>query len=64
MNLNYADLFITEGGMADLCRRAKISDYSSTIVVSVRDPKNILKVVRSLSRSQPSEEDSGHKLSE
>jgi hypothetical protein len=64
MALNYADLFITEGGMADLCRRAKISDYSSTIVVSVRDPKNILDAVRSLARSQPSEEDSGHKLSE
>jgi hypothetical protein len=64
MALNYADLFITEGGMTDLCRRAKINDYSTTIVVSVRDPENILEVVRSLAIPRSPEEDSGHKLSE
>jgi hypothetical protein len=64
MALNHADLFITEGGMADLCRRARMSDYSPTNVVSVRDPKNTLAAVRNLARSQPSDVISGFKLSE
>ena len=46
--LNHADLFITEGGIADLCRRAKVNDYCPTLVVSVRDPQRVLDAVRSI----------------
>jgi len=46
--LSHADVFITEGGMADLCRRAKVSDFCPTLVLSVRNPEMVLKAVRSI----------------
>lgn len=46
--LNHADLFMTEGGLTDLCRRAKANDYCPTLVLSVKNPEKILKAVRSL----------------
>jgi hypothetical protein len=46
--LSYADLFITEGGVADLCRRANVNDYCPTIVLSVRNPETILETIRTL----------------
>ena len=46
--LSYTDLFITEGCLADLCRRAKIGNYSSTLVLSVRNPEKILKIIEEL----------------
>jgi hypothetical protein len=46
MALNHADLFITEGGIADLCRRAKTEQFSATRVLSVRNPEGILEAVR------------------
>jgi len=46
--LNHADLFITEGGIADLCRRAKVNDFSPTVVLSVKNPEKILETVRGI----------------
>jgi len=46
--LNHADLFITEGDLANLCQKAKVSEFSPTRVLSVRNPEKILEVVRSI----------------
>jgi hypothetical protein len=46
--LNHSDLFITEGAMADLCRRAKIDEFCPTLVLSVRNPIKVLDAVRSI----------------
>jgi len=46
--LNHADVFITEGDLANLCRKAKVSDYSKTVVLSVRNPKEILASIQSI----------------
>ena len=40
--LDYADFFITEGGIADLCRRSRVEEFSDTRVLSVRNPEKIL----------------------
>ena len=48
MALDYADLFITEGDMANLCQKAKVNEFCSTIVLSVRNPEKILETVRSI----------------
>jgi hypothetical protein len=39
--LRYARLFVTDGPMADLCRRARVSEYSDTIVVSVKERQRL-----------------------
>jgi hypothetical protein len=46
--LSHADVFITEGDMANLCQRAKTSDFSKTVVLSVRNPEKILMTVESI----------------
>lgn len=46
--LNHADLFITEGDMANLCQKAKVSSFSPTLVLSVRNPERVLETVRSI----------------
>ncbi len=46
--LSYADIFVTEGDMANLCRRAKVNDFTPTVVISVRDPERILDSIRSV----------------
>ncbi len=46
--LSYADVFITEGGIADLCRRAKVNDFCRTLVLSVRNPGKVLETVRGI----------------
>lgn len=46
--LSYSDVFITEGDMANLCKKAKVSNFSPTIVLSVRSPEKILTAVRSI----------------
>jgi hypothetical protein len=46
--LSHADVFITEGDMANLCKKAKASNFSKTIVHSVRNPKEILATVQSI----------------
>jgi hypothetical protein len=46
--LSHADLFLTEGGLADLCRRAKVMEFGPTRVLSVRNPDEILETVRTI----------------
>lgn len=46
--LNHADLFITEGDVASLCQKAKVTKFCSTLVISVRNPDEVLKAVRSI----------------
>ena len=43
--LSYADYFITEGGLADLCRRANVGEFCSTVVLSVRKPQKVLEAL-------------------
>ena len=51
MAINYADLFLTEGDMANLCKKAKVQDLSPTLVLSVREPEKILQAVQTVNRS-------------
>ena len=46
MALSYAGLFITEGDMASLCQKAKGSNFCPTLVLSVRNPEQILDAIR------------------
>ena len=46
--LNHADLFITEGDMANLCQKAKVNEFCPTLVLSVRNPEKVLETVRSI----------------
>lgn len=46
--LSHADVFITEGNMASLCQKAKVNEFSPTVVLSVRDPEDILETVRAI----------------
>jgi len=46
--LNHADLFITEGDMANLCQKAKVNEFCPTLVLSVRYPEKVLAAVRSV----------------
>ena len=50
--LNHANLFITEGDMANLCQKAKVSSFCHTVVLSVRNPEKVLKTVRSITRDR------------
>jgi hypothetical protein len=43
--LSYADIFITEGDMANLCQKAKANEFCPTVVLSVRSPKKVLEAV-------------------
>ena len=47
--LSYADLFITEGDMANLCQKAKVNEFCPTRVLSVRKPESVLEAIRSMS---------------
>jgi hypothetical protein len=46
--LDHSDIFITEGDLANLCHKAKLNEFSPTLVLSVRNPEEILKTVRSI----------------
>jgi hypothetical protein len=46
--LDYADIFITEGDLANLCHKAKLNDFSQTLVFSVKNPKKILETIHSI----------------
>ena len=46
--LSYADLFITEGDLANRCLRSKVSDFSHTQVFSIREPDKVLKTVQAI----------------
>jgi hypothetical protein len=48
MALSYADVFITEGGLASLSQKASIKNISKTVVLSVRNPKEILATIQSI----------------
>jgi hypothetical protein len=48
--LSYADLFITEGDLANLCKKAKVDEFSPTAVIPIRNPQEILETVRRLAR--------------
>jgi hypothetical protein len=48
MALSYADVFITEGGLASLCQKASIKNISKTVMLSVRNPKEILATIQSI----------------
>lgn len=50
--LSYADVFITEGDMANLCQKAKVNDFCPTVVLSVRNPQAILDAVRAITHSK------------
>lgn len=50
--LKHADLFITEGDLANLCQKVKVSSFSPTLVLSVRNPEKILETVRSITRDR------------
>ena len=39
---------MTDGPMADLCRRARVLEYSDTVVVSVKDRERLRDVVSGL----------------
>jgi len=52
MALTHADLFITEGGNTDLCRRAKVNDFCPTLVLSVKNPRKVLEAVRAMTDSR------------
>ncbi len=47
--LSHADLFITEGDMANLCQKANVNEFCQTLVLSVRDPEKVLETIRSVS---------------
>jgi hypothetical protein len=44
--LGHSDLFITDPYMADLCRRAKVADYTPTAVFSTKQTDGILRFIR------------------
>jgi len=44
--LGHSDLFITDQYMADLCRRAKVSDYTEIAVFSTQQTDGILHFIR------------------
>lgn len=44
--LGHSDLFITDQYTADLCRRAKVADYTPTIVFSTKQTDRILHFIR------------------
>ena len=46
--LNHADLFITEGDVANLCQKAKVNEFCPTVVLSVRYPEKVLETVCSI----------------
>jgi len=50
--LSYADVFITEGDLANLCRKAKVREYCPTVVLSVREPQEVLKTIRAVIDAQ------------
>jgi hypothetical protein len=52
MALTYADVFITEGDLANLCQTAKVKEFCPTRVLSVRCPKEILEVVHAITDNQ------------
>ncbi len=43
--LCYSDLYITDGYTADLCRRARVADHTSTRVYSARQTRDILNFI-------------------
>jgi hypothetical protein len=43
--LGHSDLFITDPYMADLCRRAKVADYTPTTVFSTKQTDEILQFI-------------------
>jgi hypothetical protein len=48
--LCYSDLYITDGYTADLCRRARVADHTSTLVYSTRQTHEILQFIEECSR--------------
>jgi hypothetical protein len=50
--LSHADLFITEGDMANLCQKAKVNAFCPTFVLSVRNPEKILEAVGAINRGR------------
>jgi hypothetical protein len=50
--LNHADLFVTEGDLANLCQRAKVNEFCPTLVLSVRNPEEVLEAVRAITGNQ------------
>ena len=47
--LCYSDLYVTDGYSADLCRRARVADHTSTLVYSVRQTHEILQFIEGCS---------------
>jgi len=47
--LCYSDLYVTDGYTADLCRRARVADHTSTLVYSTRQTHEILQFIEGCS---------------
>jgi hypothetical protein len=43
--LGHSDLFITDSYIADLCRRAGVSDYTPTVIFSTKQAEEILEFI-------------------
>jgi hypothetical protein len=46
--LAHSDMFITDAYLADLCRRARVTDYTPTVVFSTKQTAAILDHLRSI----------------
>src|SRR5208282_4890134 len=50
--LSYAGVFVTEGDLANLCRKAGVKEFCPTVVLSVRDPQKVRKTIRAIIDAQ------------